>query len=188
MYVCVCLNVALSADLLYKQPRHSWYCEPAKSDYDKDKFRHFTFGMYNKQFLKFRKQYEKTKKIPHGFIWNPENVDQKKSNSLYMHLEVLLLAIFCIHHRYEYLNINLYDLLQQLLSFESISDGISKTYNIVKPIKARRIKQLKFKNGATNAMTITTGDFGFTKPAWYNKQTQTCEHYNQYGKVVGVKL
>ena len=181
------VGVALSAELLYNQPRHSWYCEPAKSDYDKDKFRHFAFSMYNKQFLQFRKEYEETKQIPHGFIWNPQNVNQKKSNSLYMHLEVLLLAIFCIHHHYQHLNINLYDILKDSLAFDRMSDRLSSTVNLVKPIKARRIKQLKFKNGATNAMTVTTGDFGFTKPCWFNKKTQKYEHYNQYGKVVGVK-
>lgn len=179
--------IVLSADLLYKQQRHSWYCEPAKSDYPKDKFRQFAYGMYDKQLLIFRKCYEKTQRIPAGFVWNPQNVNQKKSNSLYMHLETLLLAIMCIHCFYKHLNINIHWLMKNFFAFGKLPSTENINIRLKKPIKARRIKQLKFKSGATNAVTITKGDFGFTKPCWFNANTGKHEHYNQYGRVVGVE-
>ena len=162
--------------MMSKRQHQSCYVEPCKSDIPQSNFCKFFYLKYGVQLLAFLKSYSENCKIPHGFAWNPLNVNQGKSNDVYMKLELVLLSIFVLHHKYNKLNFSIFDIVKNMLCWGmcSLVNGIQLKY----PITARVIKYCKFNNGGSNAFKVASGDFGFVKYG-----TKNC---NKYGRLTAV--
>lgn len=183
-----------------KKSIQSCYVEPAKSDIPASNFEKFVRSKYYSQMEQFYGKFDENLKIPNGWIWTPDNVNE---NDKYMQMPVILLAVQCLHAKYApSLNFNVLDRLISVLCSQmyKVNDDEKnenddqdidvENDNIVytKPVTARLIKYMVYNHGAGNAGKVTVGDYGFVKPYWTDPVTkQTCQ-YNQYCRVRGVKL
>lgn len=170
-----------------KRQYQSCYAEPAKRDIPCRNFKQFFYKRYNVQLLDFLNKYCDSLEIPDGFVWDPCKVDQHKANDRYMRLEYVLLAAFIIHFHYcKKYKFSIFDIIKNMLCFNqcSFANGIKLKY----PITARVIKYCKIVNGGSNAVKVAVGDFGFTKPQWFNLKDGKMYNCNKYGRITGVKL
>lgn len=167
-----------------KKPSQAWHCEPVKSDFQADKFRIFCNDMFDIQRNELLQKYSKHFTVPVGYVWDPMHVDQKKSNSLYMQLELLLLGVMCIHYYYcDLLNINIYDILRNLLGWNTHCGGHGVV--LQEKIQVRRIKKFKISNGAANATIVGKDDFGFFKQPFVDEESKTTVYDTVYGRLKG---
>ena len=163
----------------------SVYGEPAKKDIPLSNFEMFAEDKYDVKMLQFLNQYHHSLQIPTGFIYSPFNIDQSKSNDKYMGMEQVLMALCCIHHYYRLkININIYDIVRNVLCFGKVP--VKSDVTLPKPIKARLMKYLTINNGAGNSVQVTTNDYCWFKTTWINRENNTTEYCNRYGRIVGV--
>lgn len=182
--------IDLCARLFAKKKIQSCYVEPAKSDIPASNFKKFVYDKYKVQLNQFVNSFEDQPKIPDGWVWTPDNVDEGRSNDKYMKMGVILLAVMCLHFQYgRMLGINVYDRVLRIMMWQMYNDIVDNEIKVIhtKPITARLIKYMQYNHGAGNAAKITVGDYGFTKPYWRNPHTGSSEQYNQYGRLRGVK-
>ena len=201
-------NLDLLASLVSKKSIQSCFAEPAKSDIPGSNFAKFVFEKYNEQIQAFYGKHDKSLSIPRDWVWTPDNVDEKNANDKYLQMPVILLAIQCLHARYQsQLNFDVYNRLIQVLCFQmynedrdvktdveeeqdidvKLNQGSGKKVVYTKPVTARLIKYMVYNNGAGNAGKVTVGDYGFTKPYWIDPVSKIKHQYNQYCRVRGVK-
>ena len=166
-----------------KRQHQSCFVEPAKKDIPMYNFCKFYFNKYNVDLLQLFDKYDQDL-IPMDMAFDPMNVNQHKSNDRYMRLECVLLSIFCLHHKYYHLNIALSDFLKNMLCFGKLS--LKNGRNLAYPITARVIKNFCLNNGASNSIKVTNGDFGFTKPKYFDNEKQCFKTCNKYGRVASV--
>ena len=197
------------ASLLSKKSIQSCYVEPAKSDIPPSNFAKFIFDKYHPQINEFYDKHKNGINIPQGWVWTPDNVNEKSANDKYLQMPVILLAVQCLHAMYDsQFNFDVYNRLIQVLCFQMYKDdqeeqdidiklnegddeqdqGLDGS-NVVytEPVTARLIKHMMYNNGAGNAGKVTVGDYGFVKPYWIHPETKVKHQYNQYCRVRGVK-
>ena len=163
----------------------SVYGEPAKKDIPLASFETFAEDKYDEAMLKLLKQYDKSLSIPNGFVFNPMNVNQNKYRDKYMGMEQVLIALCCIHYQYRLkVKYNIYDIVRNVLCFGKVP--LKSKVSLDKPIKARLMKYLTINNGAGNSVQITTNDFGWIKHSWWNRENDTMQKCNRFGKIVAV--
>ena len=180
--------IVLCANMASYQPAQSWHIEPAKSDISAAKFEIFCDQWFDKQLDDRMKKYGKDWVYDQRKVWNPQFVDQGKSNSIYMQLDLVLLAVQCLHHFYiDDVNFNVYDVVRRLLTLNCCKNNTIQ-HKVKKQIQVRVVKQFKFNNGASNSFVVGKGDIGWLKPVWIDKNSGTKSHYNMYGSLFGVEF
>ena len=193
-----------------KKSIQSCYVEPAKSDIPASSFAKFVFVKYHQQMKHWYGKHDADLSIPNGWVWSPDNVDEKGANDKYLQMPVILLAVQCLHAMYkDQLKFDVYQRLIQVLCYQMYKDDQKVQHKVddqedqdidvkqndfeknnvihTKPVTARLIKYMLYNNGAGNAGKITVGDYGFVKPFWTHPVTKTKSQYNQYCRVRGVK-
>ena len=168
------------------QPAQSWHIEPAKCDISTKKFEIFCHQWFDKQYNDLMQKYGKDWVINQDTVWNPQFVNQGQSNSTYMQLELVLLAVQCLHHFYkDKVKFNVYDVVRRLLTLEYCNDRQIQQ-KMKNSLQVRVVKQFKFNNGASNSFVVGKGDIGWFKPIWIDENTGAQSHYNMYGSLFGV--
>ena len=99
-----------------KKSIQSCHVEPAKSDIPASNFKNFVRSKYYGQLEEFYDKFDKSFKIPKGWVWTPDNVNEGRANDKYMQMPVILMAVQCLHAKYaSILNFNVYDRLINVL-------------------------------------------------------------------------
>ena len=186
--ILVVYDTDLLASLTSKKSIQSCHVEPAKSDIPASNFKNFVRSKYLGQMEQFYDKFDdESLKIPDGWVWTPDNVNEGQANDKYMQMPVILMAVQCLHAKYaSTLKFNVCTRLINVLCSQMYNDNEDIIYT--KPVTARLIKYMVYNHGAGNVGKVTVGDYGFVKPYWTDPVSKQKFQYNQYCRVRGVKL